>query len=145
MLVTRTASPNAILAAHEAFAALHVATERRLFVLADRVSEHAMYHGKATLLAGLRAQCTPALGALATSQGCLLHNLQFIQVAQEPSEVDLADVPVSDSPLAGVDITVDIRIDWGGGEVRGWVRGRVVHVHVHAHADAQARARACAC
>ena len=99
VLVTGTASPNAILAAHAAFAELHVAAERRLFVLADRVSEHAMYHGKATLLAGLRSQCMPAIGALAPSQGrCLLQDLQFIHVAQEPSAADLADVPFVDSP-----------------------------------------------
>ena len=109
-LVTGTASPNAILAAHAVFAELHVASERRLFVLADRVSEHAMYHGKATLLAGLRSQCMPTIAALAPTQGrCLLQDLQFIHVTQEPSEVDLADVPLGDSPLAGLDITVDIR------------------------------------
>ena len=111
VLVTGTASPNAILAAHAAFAELHVAAERRMFVLADRVSEHAMHHGRATLLAGLRSQCTPKVSAaLAQSQGrCLLQDLQFIQVAQEPSGADLADVAVQDSPLAGLDITVDIR------------------------------------
>ena len=81
-----------------------------MFVLADRVSEHALFHGRATLLAGLRSQCMPALGALAQSQGrCLLENLQFIHVTQEPSEADLGEVAVNDSPLAGIDIIVDIR------------------------------------
>ena len=110
VLVTGTASPNAILAAHAAFEEMHVAAEKRLFVLADRVNEHAMYHGKATLLSGLRAQCMPAAAALATSQGkCLLQDLQFIHVARDSSDADLADVPFEDSPLAGLDITVDIR------------------------------------
>ena len=110
VLVTGTASPNAILAAHAAFAELHLAAERRVFVLFQRVSDHAWHHGKATLLAGLRSHCAPSTCVLATSQGrCLLNDLQFIHVAQEPSGVDLADVPFVDSPLAGLDITVDIR------------------------------------
>ena len=112
VLVTGTASPNAILAAHAALAELHLAAERRLFVLAERVNTHAWYHGQAQLLAALRAYCMPSSSVIAPapSQGkCLLTCLQFIHVAQEPSGADLADVPFKENALAGVDITLDIR------------------------------------
>ena len=113
VLVTGTASPNAILAAHAALAELHLAAERRLFVLAERVNTHAWYHGQAQLLAALRAYCMPSSSVIAPapSQGkCLLTCLQFVSVAQEPSGADLADVPFKENnALAGVDITLDIR------------------------------------
>ena len=111
VLVTGTASPNAMFAAHAAFNDLHVASERRLFVLHDRVGEHSWYHGKAQLKAALRVSCMVLANlVLATPQGkCLLNDLQFIAVSQEPTLADLADVPTNESPLAGLDVTVDVR------------------------------------